>query len=68
MNIEMKRMEENQIKNWDKVKERLEKEHPQLTREDLIYEIGKEEELLRRLQQKLKKNEKEIRSWLSLMG
>jgi hypothetical protein len=30
--------------------------------------LGKEEELLKRLQEKLKKNKHEIRKWLSLMG
>ena len=41
---------------------------PDLTDQDLVYEIGKEEELLERLQKKLNKNEHEIRKWLSLMG
>jgi len=30
--------------------------------------VGKEEELLKRLKEKLNKNRHEIRKWLSLMG
>lgn len=57
-----------EIKNWHKVKEAIKREHPDLTDDDLVYEIGKEAELLKRLQKKLKQNEHEIRKWLSLMG
>lgn len=49
-------------------KQQKKKEYSYLTNEDLAYEIGKEEELLERLQKKLNKNKKEIRKWLSLMG
>ena len=53
---------------WPQLKERLQKEYPHLTNEDLIYQIGKEGELLKRLEKKLGKTDKEIRYWLSLMG
>lgn len=53
---------------WPRLKEHLQKEHPHLTSEDLIYEVGKEEELLERLEKKLGKNRNEIRKWLHLMG
>ncbi len=61
-------MQTERINDWETKKEQLKKEHPHLTNEDLLYEIGKEEELLERLQKKMNTNEKEIRKWLSLMG
>jgi len=61
-------MEIEKIENWEEKKEHLKKAFPQLTQADLVYELGKEGELLRRLQEKLNKNEHEIRKWLSLMG
>jgi len=53
---------------WPELKEKLLKQYPHLTREELVLEIGKEEELLERLQGKLGKNWKDIRNFLSLMG
>jgi hypothetical protein len=53
---------------WPKVKEKIKDEHPELTESDLYYQIGREEELLERLQEKLKKNRKEIDNWLSFLG
>jgi len=61
-------MEKEKIENWEIKKEELVKKFPQLNYDDMIYEVGKEQELLKRLQEKLKINEKEIRKWLSLMG
>ncbi|HMU46554.1 MAG TPA: hypothetical protein PKC72_09310 [Chitinophagaceae bacterium] len=61
-------MVKEKIENWPEKKEKLVKEFPQLTYDDLIYEVGKEQELLDRMQKKLKMNEKFIRKWLSLMG
>lgn len=61
-------MLDQEIKDWSLKKNQLMTEYPQLTEADLLYEIGKEEDLLKRLQQKLNKNEKEIRKWLSMMG
>jgi len=54
--------------NWPKIKFNLEKKYPELTQEELRYEIGKEGELLERLQQRLGKNWEEIRNVLSIMG
>ena len=53
---------------WPALKEKLKAEYPSLTEEELTYEIGKEGELLKRLQEKLGKNKKEIDNWLSIMG
>lgn len=58
----------NTIENWEEKKRQLIKENPHLTADDLIYEAGKEQELLERLQKKLSKSETEIRKWLSFMG
>ncbi len=53
---------------WPRLKERLPAENPELRSEELIYEIGKEAELMLLLEEKLKKNRKEIDNWLSMMG
>lgn len=56
------------IEDWEEKKKNLKQQYPFLTEKDLEYSVGKEIELLRRLQKKLNKNEKEIRKWLSWMG
>lgn len=61
-------MQTERINDWETKKKQLEKEYPNLTNEDLAYEIGKEKELLERLQKKMSKNKKEIWKWLSIMG
>jgi len=59
--------EELQLK-WPELKNRIKKEYPMISDELLVYEIGKEGELLERLQKVLGKNKKEMDGWLSLMG
>ena len=59
--------EENQ-EQWRQALEKIRQAHPQLSYEDLDYQLGKEEELLERLQEKLGKTKQEIRNWLHLMG
>ena len=54
--------------DWEATSARLLKEYPQLTGEDLAYEIGKEGELLKRLEEKTGKTEKDIKDWLRIMG
>ena len=54
--------------NLPQLKEKLQLEYPHLSKEDLILEIGEEGELLKRLQEKLGKNKKEIDDWLKIMG
>lgn len=61
-------MEKYQVNNWEEKKKQLKKDHPHLSGDDLLYEIGKEEELLKRLQEKTKRNKEELRKWLTLMG
>ena len=62
-------MENEELKEkWPVLKEKLKEQYPDLTDDELRYEIGKEGELQERLQKKLKKNWTEIRNILSLMG
>ena len=46
---------------WEEVKERLKEINIGLTDDDLYYEEGKEDELITRLQQKIKGTPEEIR-------
>ena len=55
-------------KKWPELKQKILQLHPEFTREELALEIGKEAELLKRLQKKLGKTDSEIRNWLSIMG
>ena len=54
--------------NWPELKKILQEQYPHLTDEDLAYEIGKEGELLKRIQARLGQTDKEITNWLHLMG
>lgn len=48
-------------KPWKKKKEVLKKKYTSLSEEDLIYEKGKEKQLISRIQQKLGKTKKEVK-------
>lgn len=50
--------------NWNQMKGKLKQKYAQLTDDDLIYEEGREDELLGRLQKKLGKTDREIRETL----
>jgi uncharacterized protein YjbJ (UPF0337 family) len=50
--------------NWNELKGKLKQKYAQLTDDDLVYEEGREDELLGRLQQKLGKTDREIRETL----
>jgi len=50
--------------NWNIVKGKLQQEYAELTEDDLMYEEGKEDELLGRLQTKLGKTKEEINEWI----
>ncbi len=45
---------------WPEVKERIKEHNLELTDEDLVYEPGKEDELLERLQRKMHINKEKI--------
>lgn len=55
-------------KRWPELKQKIKDEHPDIDDNDLDYELGKEIELLERLQEKTRKTKKEIYEWLHLMG
>ncbi len=50
--------------NWNEFKGKLKQKFADLTDDDLLYEEGKEDEMWGRVQQKVGKTEKEIRSLL----
>jgi len=50
---------------WNELKGKLKQQYAQLTDDDLMYEKGKEEELLGRLQKKLGKKQEEIRKLIA---
>ena len=53
----------NEIKgSWEELKGKLKQSYADLTDDDLMYEEGKEQEMWGKLQQKLGKTEKEIKS------
>ncbi|RYE26255.1 MAG: general stress protein CsbD [Sphingobacteriales bacterium] len=55
-------------KQWETAKQTIRKDYPHVKDEDLAYEIGKEEEMLERLETKVGKTREEIRNWLHIMG
>ena len=46
---------------WEQVKEKMNEVNTALTDEDLVYEEGKEDELLERLSKKIKKSPEEVK-------
>jgi uncharacterized protein YjbJ (UPF0337 family) len=50
--------------SWEELKGKLKKSYADLTDDDLMYEEGQEQEMWGKLQQKLGKTEKEIKSLL----
>lgn len=51
-------------KPWDEVKELLKEVNSNLTDDDLIYEMGKEDELFSRLQKKVSMSKEELQGWI----
>ncbi len=48
--------------NWKEIKGKLKQNYGELTDDDLIYEEGKEDELVGRLEKKLGKSKDEVRA------
>lgn len=48
--------------NWEELKGKMKKQFADLTDDDLMYEEGEEQEMWGKLQKKLGKTEKEIKS------
>lgn len=53
--------------NWKRQKERLKQKFDSLTDDDLFFEAGEEEEMMRKLEQKLGKTKKEIQQIIAGM-
>lgn len=51
--------------NWNELKGKAKQKYAELTDDDLLYEEGKEEELVGRLQKKTGKARDEIVDWLN---
>lgn len=50
---------------WNEVKGKVKQKYADLTEDDLLYEEGKEDELIGRLQTKLGKTRDEVVDWLN---
>lgn len=50
--------------NWNEVKGKAKKEYADLTDDDLLYEEGKDDELLGRLQKKIGKTKEQLKDWI----
>jgi uncharacterized protein YjbJ (UPF0337 family) len=49
---------------WNEVKGKAKQQYADLTDDDLLYEEGKDDELLGRLQKKIGKTKEEVKSWI----
>ena len=49
---------------WNDVKGKIKQQYADLTDDDLLYEEGKDDELLGRLQKKIGKTKEEVKSWI----
>lgn len=54
--------------NWKEIKGKMKQEYATLTDNDLMYEKGKEDEMLGRLQNKLGKTKQEVKEWIDSIG
>ena len=50
--------------SWNEVKGKVKKEYADLTDDDLLYEDGKDDELLGRLQNKIGKTKEQVKEWI----
>lgn len=50
--------------NWNQLKGKIKQEYADLTDNDLLYEEGKEDELIGRLQEKLGKTKEEVKEYV----
>jgi hypothetical protein len=49
---------------WEEVKEKLKEVNLDLTDEDLVYQPGREQEMLNRLSKKLHRSPDEVKGWI----
>ncbi|MEO6188284.1 MAG: CsbD family protein [Ginsengibacter sp.] len=50
--------------NWNETKGKMKQAYASLTDDDLMYEEGKDDEFLGKLQQKIGKTKDEVKSWI----
>ncbi|MEO6733799.1 MAG: CsbD family protein [Ferruginibacter sp.] len=50
--------------NWNDLKGKAKQQYADLTDDDLLYEEGKDDELMGRLQKKIGKTKEEIKDWI----
>jgi uncharacterized protein YjbJ (UPF0337 family) len=50
--------------NWNEIRGKIKQKYAGLTDNDLLYEEGKEDELLGRLQKKTGQSKEEIKKWI----
>jgi uncharacterized protein YjbJ (UPF0337 family) len=53
--------------NWNELKGKIKQQYANLTDDDLMYEEGKEEELLGRIQKKTGHSKEEIKKWIDTL-
>jgi uncharacterized protein YjbJ (UPF0337 family) len=54
--------------NWNQIKGKIKQEYAELTDDDLVYEEGKEDELMGRLQKKMGKTKQEVKDFIDKIG
>ena len=50
--------------NWNELKGKIKQQYGQLTDDDLVYEEGKDDELLGRIQKKIGKTKEQVIDWI----
>ena len=50
--------------NWNEVKGKIKQKYANLTDDDLLYEEGKDDELVGRIQKKTGQAKEEVKSWI----
>lgn len=50
--------------NWNELKGKVKQKYADLTDDDLLYEEGKEDELLGRIQKKTGQTKEDVKSWI----
>ncbi len=50
--------------NWNEIKGKIKQKYGNLTDDDLVYEEGKDDELLGRIQQKIGQSKEDVKKWI----
>lgn len=50
--------------NWNEIKGKIKQKYANLTDDDLLYEEGKDDELLGRIQKKTGQTKEDVKSWI----